>query len=471
MNKKYKYLFKNLGILTISNFASKILVFLLVPLYTSVLSTDEYGTYDLVISTVSLMYPLLTLNIVDAVMRFSMDKSCSIESIVSIGIKYISSSFIVVAVFLFIINRIGILQEIAGFEIFIFLYYLFYVLNQFFIQFAKGLEKITDMGVAGVLGTVIMIASNVLFLIVFRLGLPGFFIANILSQAIPVAYFFVRLRFWKYFKTFNIDKDLRKEMLLYCTPLIATVVGWWVNSTSDKYVVTFMCGKAANGVLAISYKIPQILNTFQAIFIQAWQISAIKEYGENDSAKFYGSSFAVVNVLMCAACSWLIILSKPLAGILYAKDFYVAWQYVPFLLISSVLNCASGFLGPILAARKDSKSMALSAVYGATVNVILNILLVYLIGIQGATIATVISSFVIYQVRKKAVRGKIVIDRYRTVLITWGLLCIQALVEIYTSYWYVEVALMLIMVFLNRSRLKEILTMGKGFLKPGLKNS
>ena len=68
MNQRSKFLFKNLGILTIGNFSSKILVFLLVPLYTSVLSTYEYGIYDLVISTVSLLYPLLTLNITDAIM-------------------------------------------------------------------------------------------------------------------------------------------------------------------------------------------------------------------------------------------------------------------------------------------------------------------------------------------------------------------------------------------------------------------
>ena len=75
--KKSEYLLKNMGILTLSNFASKILVFLLVPIYTSILSTEEYGSYDLAVSTATLLFPILTLNIVDAVMRFSMDKDYS----------------------------------------------------------------------------------------------------------------------------------------------------------------------------------------------------------------------------------------------------------------------------------------------------------------------------------------------------------------------------------------------------------
>lgn len=49
---KYKYLFKNIGIMTISNFGTKILSFLMVPLYTNLLSTSEYGTYDLFINNI-----------------------------------------------------------------------------------------------------------------------------------------------------------------------------------------------------------------------------------------------------------------------------------------------------------------------------------------------------------------------------------------------------------------------------------
>ena len=96
MNSKYKTLFKNVGLLTISNLSSKLLVFLLVPLYTSVLTTEEYGTYDLVVTSVQLVFPILTLNIVDAVMRFSMRQDLAVEKIASIGMGFILKSIPVV---------------------------------------------------------------------------------------------------------------------------------------------------------------------------------------------------------------------------------------------------------------------------------------------------------------------------------------------------------------------------------------
>ena len=320
------------------------------------------------------------------------------------------------------------------------------------------------MGIAGVMSTAVTIVGNILFLLVFKCGLIGFFFANILTQLISSLYLAVRIKIWKYLDLRCRNKQLQKEMLAYSIPLIATTVGWWVNSTADKYVVVFMLGVASNGVLSVAYKIPQIINTLQGIFIQAWQISAIKEYGEHETAEFYGNTFISINLLMSIACSGLILLTRPLAYILYARDFYQAWQYVPFLLIASVLNCASGLLGPILSAQKNSKAMMWSALIGAGANIIMNFLLVYFIGIQGATIATLICSYFIYVVRKVAVGGEIKIHGYGVVMLTWGLLCVQATVESYLSNYILEALIMVALMAINIKEMKRLLTMGKNMI-------
>ena len=87
MNTDYKYLFKNIGLLTISNFTSKILTFLLVPLYTNVLTTEEYGTYDFYVVTALLLVPLLSVDIVDSILRFSLDKNNNAKEVFSIGVR------------------------------------------------------------------------------------------------------------------------------------------------------------------------------------------------------------------------------------------------------------------------------------------------------------------------------------------------------------------------------------------------
>lgn len=469
MNKKYNYLIKNMGLLTLSNFSSKILVFLLVPLYTSILSTEEYGTYDLAVSTAALCFPIFTLNIVDAVTRFLLEKDSNKKDIAVIGIKYVLLSCVLFFTLVTCIGKISIFNPLKGLEMYLYLYYCSYIANQFFIQFSKGIEKVADMAIAGVLSTVTMIVTNVLFLIIFKCGLKGFFIANILSQFVAVVYFFIRLQFWTYLVQWKTNKNLAKEMLIYCIPLMATTIGWWINSTLDKYVVSFIMGVAANGVLSVSYKIPSIINTLQGIFTQAWQISAVKEYGEENTAVFYGNTFNVINMLMSVSCSVLIMFTKPLASILFAKDFYLAWNYVPLLLVSSVLNCASGLLGPILSAKKNSKAMMWSAIIGSGVNAILNIILVIIWGIQGATIATAVCSYVIYWVRKRAVGADICIVNYRNIIITWGVLIVQSYIEINSLYFLGEIFCFLIIVILNKESIIKIMDIIKNFSRQFLK--
>lgn len=456
MSQRVKYLFKNMGILTISNFASKFMIFLLVPLYTSVLSTEEYGKYDLIVSTVTLLYPILTANIIDAVMRFAMDEQRKKDDAASIGLRYVTISFVLFGLGLLGSWVFHLFPSLDGLRGYVFLYYLFFVLNQYFLQLAKGLERIKEMGIAGIVSSVVLVIANVVFLLVVKLGLRGFFIANILGQAVPVVYYFIRLQYWKMVRQTSWGSSLEKEMIAYCVPLILTSLGWWANSTADKYIVALMCGVAANGLLSVAYKIPSVLSNIQQIFIQAWQVSVIKEYDKGGASTFYGKTFAYINVIMSAVCSVLTFLSKPLARILFAKDFYEAWRYAPFLLVSSVMNCATGFIGPILSAKKDSKSMAMSAVYGTGMNVVMNILLIHFMGVQGATIATALSSYVTYVIRRRAAKEDLYIRNYWKVLVTWVLLCLQAAVEIYTGAWYAEIGIMGILLLINADVIREM---------------
>ena len=59
---RYRYLLKNIGLLTLSSFATKLLSFFLVPLYTNILSTTEYGTYDLFNTTIGVLLPILIIS-------------------------------------------------------------------------------------------------------------------------------------------------------------------------------------------------------------------------------------------------------------------------------------------------------------------------------------------------------------------------------------------------------------------------
>ena len=85
MNKKASKLGKNTALMFVGNFASRLLSFFLVPLYTYCLSTDEYGVSDLIFTTVQLLIPLLTLVASEALIRFTLDKDSNKSHIFTVS--------------------------------------------------------------------------------------------------------------------------------------------------------------------------------------------------------------------------------------------------------------------------------------------------------------------------------------------------------------------------------------------------
>ena len=458
---KYKYLFKNIGLLTISNFGTKILSFILIPLYTSILSTEEYGTYDIYSTTVSLLIPVLSLNVVEAVMRFALDEEKNNTAVFTIGIRKVLLSILIFGIIVIINFFTNLIPIFSTYALYLFILFLGSLLYTMMIQFTRGIEKISYVAVAGALNSVIMLLLNVLFLVVFNFGLPGYFAANCIAYLIPVVFLSLKIRAWRYIDLKGFDNNLKNEMYDYCKPLVFNNIAWWVNNVSDRYIVTWICDVASNGIYSVAYKIPSVLNIFQSIFSQAWTISAVKEFDGN-SGFFYSRIYKIYNAGMIIVCSGLIVFDKVLAKLLFANDFYIAWQYAPFLMMSVVFGALSGFLGGIFSAAKRSKVFARTTVVGASVNTILNVFLVYFLGPLGAAISTLVSYVLVWASRlfeaNKIV--KLDIDLKKDIL-SYFILCVQSVILLmgFNSWieYVVEILLLIITIVLNFNEFKDIL--------------
>lgn len=398
MNRKYKYLIKNIGTLTIANFGTKILSFFLIPLYTNILTTGEYGTYDLYSTTISLLIPILTFSVIDATLRYSLESDENKSEVFTIALKRIILSTLIVIAIILINNLFNFFEIFKLYSTYFIMLYFSEILYSLLSNFSRGLEKIKEVAIAGIINSIVILTGNILLLVVFKQGLKGYFVANILGYIIPIIYFSFILKIWNYINLNKVNKKLKNEMFTYSKPLIFNTIGWWITNVSDRYVVTIICGISANGVYSVSYKIPSILNVFQTIFNQAWTLSAVKEYDKN-SKEFYSKVYKIYNLGMVLVCSLLIIGDQLLAKLLYSNNFYEAWKYAPFLMISVVFGALSGLLEGVFVATKDTKAIAKTTIIGAIVNTILNIILVKCIGTLGAAIATLISYLVVWILR------------------------------------------------------------------------
>ena len=456
---KLKYLSKNIALFSISNFVSKILVFLLVPFYTNVLTTYEYGIADVIQVTLLLLVPMVTLNIGEAALRFGIEEVENRKSIYDIGIKYVIRASIFVACICFAIRGVISVISIPGFnssniaEIkwYLLLFILLFATNslyEFLVLYFQGCELVETIVFGSITCTAATIGFNLFFLLGLKIGLNGYVFSQILAYAVAA---FVMIVISKKKVAVQASRDnvqadadnitssisdsdksnLETRMLEYSKPMIVYSTASWVNNAVDRYFVLYLCGAAVNGVYGVAYKIPAILMVFQRIFAQAWQLSATKAHKDSDSDEFFTDMYKVYNSFMVIGCAFLVLIVKPLSSFLFRKEFYEAWKFVPPLLISVIFGALTGFLGSICLAHKDSKSMGKATGTGAVVNVLLNLILIPYFSAMGAAIATGISYFTMCMMAllfvKKHVNISVAVLRN---FISYLILVIQAIIMI-----------------------------------------
>lgn len=397
--EKYKYLFKNLGVLTISNFATKFVTFFLIPIYTSYLTTAEYGVSDLFNSTVSLLIPILTMCISSSVLRFMLDADISKSEVIFVSSKYIIRATIIFLVLYCINFFLNVIPELTLYKGIFIILFIVYLLNTWLTSVAKGLERITDISIASVMSTTLTIVLNVVFLTELNLGIYGYFYATIIGISVANIFLIYRTKLISFLGNNRKNKTLETDMALYGEGLIVNSVSWWINSSLDRYFVLFICGISENGILSAAYKLPTIVSTVQGVFEQAWILSAVKNYDKDDKDHFFINTYNMYGFVVIMVTSLIIVFDKLLASFLYKNEFYVAWKLVPILSISVVFCAASGFFGAILAAEKKTRAISYTTMVGAITNAILNLVLISAYGIIGAAIATLISNIVIWITR------------------------------------------------------------------------
>lgn len=406
---KYQYLAGNIALFSVSNFVSKILVFLLVPLYTNVLTTAEYGIADMMQVTLLLLVPALTMNIGEAALRFGIENTEKRGSILRIGTTYVlRADAIVVGLCIAAFSVVGM-----QYRLYILLFALLFAANsmfEFLILYFQGCEAVPIVVIGSVCSTAVTVVSNIVFLLVIKIGLNGYIYSQILAYVLSSVLMFVIARSASLIHDVVMDEDLRGQMLLYGMPLIAYSTGSWINNAADRYLVAYMCGVAVNGVYGVAYKIPAILMVFQRIFAQAWQMSATKSYKDEKSEQFFTRMYRTYNCFMVIGCALLILLVNPIATFLFRKEFYEAWMYVPPLLISVIFGALTGFLGSICLAHKDSRSMGVATSVGAVANIAGNLLLIPMYGAMGAAIATAVSYAIMCALAYVFVRKYVIIE-------------------------------------------------------------
>ncbi len=403
---KYKRLFSNTLIFAIGTFSSKLLSFFLTRLYTEVLSQGQYGITDMLQQSGNLLLPLITLGITNAVVRFGLDKGVRKSDVFTTGLLSLFGGAVLLLLISPLLSGIPLITD------YVWLLCVFVItssLRSLCAQFVRAQNRVKLFAIDGILSTVTTILFNILFLVVFRWGVLGYMFSIICADVISVFFLVLVARLHRFVDFRSLDFSVLRSMLKYAIPMIPNTVLWWITNVSDRYLVAGFLGENFTGLYAAAYKIPSLIMLASGIFMDAWQISAVTE--EEDIDTFYTRIMSLYSSLLFVMASGIILFTRWIPHVLFAKEFYSAWQYIPLLVISMVFTCIVNFLGSIYMVEKKSVRSLLTALVSAVVNVVLNLLWIPRYGVNGAAAATLVCYLVVFVIR--------VVDTRRYIRIQW----------------------------------------------------
>lgn len=449
---KYQKLLNNTLIFAVGTFGSKLLSFILVRLYTGCMTTEQYSTADLLYQAANVIYPIVTLSMADALIRFGIDKAYDNKKIYTVALTTTAGGLAVLALFTPLINSIGAFK---GYGLLLFVYCFFSSFKQLAASFirARGLVKL--FAIDGIMSTLIIVISNLILLLKFDLGVTGYVCSIIISDALSLLGLIVISELYKFFDIKTLDKKLFKELVKYSLPLVPTYILWWITSASDRYFVIGMVSSHENGIYSAAHKIPTLLLLVTTLFYQAWQMSAIENKDDKDLAGYYKQVYGAYSSLLFIAAAGLIMIVKPFTYLLVdndpEKNFVFGYHYTPILIIAMIFQCLCQFLSSIYNVRKKSVNSMVTSIVAAVVNITLDILLIPRLGAYGAGLATMTAYFACFMVRVFDTRSyvKFPISWFKMIvnIVVVGYMAIVAVTEPKATYLQLIVLFIAVAVF------------------------
>lgn len=394
MDRKYKRLAKNSFWTLIGNTGSKLLGFLLLPLYTRWLGTAGFGESDLVTTYSSFLVCIMTMCVADGIFVFTKNEECENKKI------YFSTSlfFILGALLLWLLVWCGL---DAGFSYFnvrnsfadnLWLIYGIVIttfLQQYCQQFILSLEKIRIYSFTGIIHTLLTFGFS--YWLIPITGVRGYIMSIIYSNLFTAAYSFSFSKSYLYLSIKKIKCRRIIEVLKYSIPLIPNGIMWWLVSALNRPVMEYNLDYSAIGIYAVASRFPSVIMMVFTVFSVAWNISVFEEYGKEGYEEFYKKTFRMLFLVIVTMASVFIVSSEFIVTLFAAPEFHEAWKYMVILIVGSVYSCLSSFFGTNFGVVKKSKYYFYSSVWGAVTAIVLNFLLIPPLGLWGAAISMMMS--------------------------------------------------------------------------------
>mgnify|MGYP001277112085 CR=1 FL=1 len=384
----------------IGNFFIRALSILLLPLYSNLLSIEEFGNFALLMSIYSIGVVIYQFGMQSALNKFFIEEkseekkklifSSIFNSIILIGILCTSVLwFTAPQISLLIFDSLNQSEIIKLIIVVIFLetftFFILYLLK------TKGLAKKSVFFT--ILGGIINLLLNIILVYQYRLGVMGIVLAQLIT-AVVLLIFSIKVIREDY--ELKIDKEIFKVVLKFSFPLLlANLLTVGVN-VADRFILNTLIGRDEVGIYSFSYRIAIVMNVFVVSFSNAWHPHSLNLFYSNEYRETFGKTLTKLIALSCVLLLVVSLFSQYLfeLNVFNINIFNSAYKggviVIPLVMIGYLFNGLSMFFTVYPSVSNKTFHFLISDIIAFGSNLILNFFLIPRIGIMGAAYATAI---------------------------------------------------------------------------------
>lgn len=457
---KSKELAKNTVIIAFGKICTQMISFFLLPVYTALLSTHDYGIVDLLNTYIMLIIPIVSVQIDQGIFRFiitSSDKKSRKQNVMS-GLVFSSVISILYSIFFVCIQFFWK----SPYKWFLLTNVIASIFSNILLQVSRGLKDNITYAIASTIVGVSTVICNVIFIVFLHMGALGMFMAGLVGNCFCIIFLIVRKRLWEYVDIHAFSLSHTIEIIRYTAPLVPSSLSWWAIDASDRSIVSIFLGLSANGILSIAHKIPSVLTQVFNIFNIAWVEFVITHFNDEERDSLFTETINMVFSLFSSLCLCVIAFIPFVFTIIINKKFDKAYNQIPLLIIAVIFTMITNLYTSFYISQKQSKKIGSTAVLSAIIDIVIHCTLISFIGLYAATISSAFAYGVMMIIRYRdctsIVEAKL---KKKNVLITIVVTLVVVFIYYLENIYLKMMALILVIIYsiyINSNFLKIVWT-------------
>ena len=457
---------KNTAILTFGKICTQFISFFLLPLYTAVLATEDYGTFDLMVTYATLFLPLVNWQFDQGIFRFMLEVRDSKKGQSKLFSTTLIASTIQAGIYVILLgtltavfnpaNQFALVFGDFRFElsiqplhgIFLILYVVLSVYTALLLQFIRGLGKNGVYAMASFISATSTVVFNVIALVILKMGVLGLFVSTLAAQLVTIIFMIAVIRPWTFFSPGLYDKKVFRMVKKYSVPLIPNNLAWWVVNASDRVIVSQVLDLSFNGLYTVANKFPGVFISFYNIFNLSWTETISLHFNDKDRDSFLSETITTMFKLFSGACLGIVAIMPFLFPVMVDQKYNDAYPQILILMYATLFRVIVGLYSCVYIATKETKKIAYTSIAAAVVNIAVHIALIGFIGLYAASVSTLVSFAAMAIIRYMDINRTIRMKIDRSILLSTTVIGIGLAVTYYlNNFWINLVMLALICVY------------------------